>query len=139
MGDLIHKDYTKYKTVNYVAHSMGGLIIRAFINNAKYNNVGKCVFIATPHEGSRLADIANTIPFYSKIFRPIESLLSNAHFPPASLDKKIKVGLIARHKNTSLLGKLFLSNESDGRVEISSVKFKDTEEFVELSHITKMK
>jgi uncharacterized alpha/beta hydrolase family protein len=128
INNLIRKD----TIVNYVAHSMGGLIIRAYINEVKQNNVGKCLFIATPHNGSRLANIANIIPFYSKIFRPIEILLSGSKLSPSSLDKNIKVGLIAGNKNANLLGKLFLSNKSDGRVEVASVKFKDADEFIEL-------
>jgi triacylglycerol esterase/lipase EstA (alpha/beta hydrolase family) len=122
----------KDRIVNYVAHSMGGLIIRDYINDDKQNNVGKCVFIATPHKGSRLADIANRIPFYSKIFRPIEALSSGSKFSSSSLDKNIKVGLIAGNKNTNLLGKLFLSNKSDGWVEVASVKCKDADELIEV-------
>ncbi|MDA3915396.1 MAG: alpha/beta hydrolase [Deltaproteobacteria bacterium] len=122
----------KYRVVNYVGHSMGGLIIRAYINDTKQNNVEKCVFIATPHRGSRLADIANRIPFYAKIFRPIESLLSGSNLFPPTLDQNIKVGLIAGNKNTGFLGKLFLTNESDGRVEVASVEFKDADEFIVL-------
>jgi len=122
----------KHRTVKFVDHSMGGLIIRAFINDAKQHNVGKCVFIATPHEGSRLADIANRIPFYSKIFRPIEFLLSGSNLSPSSLDKNIKIGLIVGNKNINLLGRLCLSNKSDGWVEVSSAKSKDADEFIEL-------
>jgi len=89
------------------------------------HNVGKCVFIATPHEGTRLADIVNRIPFHSKIFRPIEFLLSGSNLSSLSLDKNIKIGLIVGNKNINLLGRLFLLNKSDGWVEISSEKSKD--------------
>jgi len=48
-------DQIKFKTgaekINIVAHSMGGLVTREFINLFGENNIGKVVFIAVPHNG----------------------------------------------------------------------------------------
>ncbi len=109
---------------------MGGLITRKYIKSINQDNVSKCVFIATPHNGSKLAEIANHIPFYSRIFRPIEGLLPNSI--QYNLNKDIKIGLIAGDKNKGIIGKLFLLDKSDGRVEVSSVETQDASEMVVL-------
>ncbi|PID41975.1 MAG: hypothetical protein CSB48_12610 [Proteobacteria bacterium] len=116
--------------VNYVAHSMGGLITRSFIDFIGQENVGKCVFIATPHGGSRLALMADCIPLYSTLFKPVKNLLPNLSYRSFGSDKKFRIGVIAGCRNDGLIGKLFMPEESDGRVEVSSAKASDMDDFV---------
>jgi hypothetical protein len=109
---------------------MGGLITRAYIHQYQLLNVGKCVFIATPHKGSSLANILVHAPHLSKLIKPITTLLTENNHQLCRMDKKIKIGAIAGNRNNLLVGKLFLSNESDGRVEVLSVKTDDLSDFV---------
>ncbi|MDR3302956.1 MAG: alpha/beta fold hydrolase, partial [Treponema sp.] len=67
----------KYGKVNFVGHSMGGLIIRKYIQEYKPDNIGRCVFIATPHLGSEIADAASTIPFVNELMKSLEDLKSS--------------------------------------------------------------
>lgn len=134
LAEQIKEVVEEYEVVNYVAHSMGGLISRAFIASVQQNNVGKCVFIATPHKGSKLAAIATAIPLYSNIFKPVKDLLPNLKYSSFASRKGFKIGLIAGSRNEGVIGRLFLPAESDGRVEISSVKSKDMDEFIILPY-----
>ncbi|MCL1991988.1 MAG: alpha/beta hydrolase [Spirochaetes bacterium] len=122
----------KHKTVNFVGHSMGGLIIRSYINKHQLENVGRCVFIATPHLGSKLAGISARIPFYAKIFKPINDLLPSSENKYLLENKKIEIGIIAGNKNGTVFGKMFLSKNSDGRVETASALSDDAKETVVL-------
>ena len=124
----------EYEVVNYVAHSMGGLITRAYIDSVQQNNVGKCVFIATPHKGSRLAAIAAGIPLYARIFRPVSDLLPNLQYRSFTANNSFKIAVIAGSSNDSIIGRLFLPDDSDGRVEIASVKSNDMDEFIVLPY-----
>jgi predicted alpha/beta hydrolase family esterase len=128
VNDIVNE----YNDVSYVAHSMGGLIVRDYIKYINQNNVRKCIFIATPHSGSKLARIAKFIPFYTKIFKPIQSILPDSSFSYHKLNKNVKVGLIAGNRNKGILGKLFLSEKSDGRVDVCSVKAGDANEMIVL-------
>ncbi len=130
----INEIVQEFDVVNYVAHSMGGLITRAYIDSVEKNNVGKCVFIATPHNGSRLATIAGLIPLYSRVFRPIRDLLPNLQYRSFAENKRFKIGVIAGSRNESMIGRLFLPDDSDGRVEISSVKSNDMDELIILPY-----
>lgn len=147
--------------MNFVAHSMGGLIVRAYMDFFKVDNVVNCVFIATPHGGSPLAKIASLIPFYSDIFKPIKEFKTpmNADLRhPANINannqtmvsfsgdlvnevleqapcprgKGFKLGVIAGSKNKSVLGTLFLTETSDGRVEVDAVRCSDADDFIVL-------
>lgn len=121
--------------INLVGHSTGGLVIRKFLSDSKYNHlIGKCVLIATPNKGSRLADFASNIKGYTKIYRTLKSLtsqyLANINF---TNDANIEMGVIAGNKNNLLLGKL-LKGESDGRVELNSAYFLQATDFITFSY-----
>ena len=134
LHDQIGKLVREYSSVNYVAHSMGGLIAREYINHTGQENVGKCVFIATPHRASQLAGIAGRIPFYSRIFKTVHPILPGSGYVPPGLSEGVSLGLIAGERNGHLLGRLFLPVQSDGRIEVSSVETRDASEFIVLPY-----
>jgi len=122
-------------SVNCVAHSMGGLVAREYFSRSPYRaKIRSLVLIATPHSGSELADIACRIPFYTKVFPLLKSAVARggtAHLPRMKADR---TGVIAGSKNDSLLGRLFLSDPSDGRVSVESVQVEDADEFLVLPY-----
>ena len=44
------------KKVHFVAHSLGGLIVRALLEERPYVNLGRVVLLGTPSQGSALVD-----------------------------------------------------------------------------------
>ncbi|UTW11660.1 esterase/lipase family protein [Marinobacterium rhizophilum] len=110
----------RYRRVHFVAHSLGGLITLNYIRKTRPRNIGRCVFIATPHGGSRLAQIASRIPGYARVFRPVAELLPTAAYDNCHAASGLCVGVIAGYRNSGVLGRLFLSSHSDGRVEVAS-------------------
>ena len=131
--------------VHFVAHSLGGLIVRRFIAQhwhpqsqtlalqlrtdrpAQQIKVGHCVFIATPHKGSRLADIAVKLPGYRRTFKPIDALLPSAGYQRLPQPRDFKLGLIAGAQSAGLLGRL-LQKPNDGHVEVASAQSPDADD-----------
>ena len=118
----------KHNTLIFlVGHSMGGLIIRKYLSQNIRPNIVRCVLIATPNSGTKLANLAVSILRRLSIRDVIQSLncletnnqaiLAPLNEPPPD------IGVIAGNKGNFLLGKLFLPAENDGRVEVESVKF----------------
>ncbi|MGJ0336124.1 alpha/beta hydrolase [Aliarcobacter cryaerophilus] len=122
--------YEKQDKLHYVAHSMGGLLVRSYLESCEVSKTGNCVFIATPHNGSELATIAEKIPFYSSIFKPIRSLLPGYGYKTLKAKKESRLGVIAGSRDPGVLGRLFLSGPNDGRVEVESAKSADADEFL---------
>jgi len=127
-------DIVKKNNINFIGHSMGGLIIRSYINKWKLENVNRCIFIATPHLGSKLAKISGCIPFYEDIFKPIKDLKPSVENKYLLINKNIEIGLIVGSKNSTFLGNIFLSAESDGRVEIKSALSSDAKDAIILPY-----
>ena len=122
---------TEQLKVHFVGHSMGGLIIRSYLANNSFPNLGRCVLIAPPNKGTKLADLAHKFfPPVSKVFKPLSSLKTNS----TQISKPInspcpEIGVIAGNKSNLLLG-ILLPNENDGRVEVDSTKLEGMKDFI---------
>ncbi len=90
----------KVHTLHFVAHSMGGLITRACLSRQGTHNIGKCVFISTPHHGSGLAAIAGKIPFYCSVFKLIQAIQPEADFCRFREKDQVRLGIIAGNLST---------------------------------------
>lgn len=126
----IQPELTQYRTISFVAHSIGGLVVRWVVQKHRLKNLGNSVFIGTPHGGTALADIASLLPPYALIFQPIKELRSSTRYPLFPSDRDFKLGLIAGTECEGVLGSIFLKSENDGRVEVSSVHSEDEDAFV---------
>ena len=109
-----------FKAVDFVGHSMGGLVIRACINRFGIKRARRCVFIATPHLGSPIARAVRLIPLYARVVKPINALQPSTENSHLIAHAGVEIGVIWGSRNAALLGRLFLRGESDGRVEARS-------------------
>ncbi|HNU71948.1 MAG TPA: alpha/beta hydrolase, partial [Thermodesulfobacteriota bacterium] len=117
----------------FVGHSMGGLVIRKFLEKNIVENIGRCILIATPNQGMKLSDFAEKrVKIFGKIFRPIyESATYRLNIKRPLVETEI--GVIAGNKNNLILGVL-LSKESDGRVEVKETMYDGMKEFMVLNY-----
>lgn len=133
--ERIIKDMNSEEKISLIGHSSGGLVIRKFLSETKFlQNVHRCVLIATPNQGTKLADHADRV---SKTFTRVFKTLHSLHTKNIELLKlketHIEIGAIAGNKSDLLLGKL-LKNANDGRVEVESVFYKGLKDFIILPY-----
>ncbi len=119
------------ETVHLVGYSMGGLVVRSFLARNIVSQLGRCVLIATPNRGTKLADISERVfkPL-GRVYKPIKSLTTNCleigiplNSPPP------EIGVIAGNISNLFLG-VFLGGDNDGRVEIESAKYEEMVDFI---------
>ena len=55
--DTLHTDNHHADTIHYVAHSLGGLLLRQFFHDYPQQPPGRVVTLATPHQGSQVARV----------------------------------------------------------------------------------
>lgn len=119
-----------------VGHSTGGLVIRSWWAATKFRDkIAKCVLVATPNNGSELADMAGRylkiLPHFCKTLESLQSHNVKKYPLPSQLG--VATGAIAGDKNNLLLGKL-IKGENDGRVSVESVLIEGLEDFVILHY-----
>ncbi|MDV6377781.1 alpha/beta hydrolase [Sporosarcina sp. GW1-11] len=130
--DMASKQDTK---IHLVGHSTGGLLLRNVLKETEViQSIGRCVQIATPNRGSRLAHIASKVMRSTEYFRTLKSLhasyiekLNLPDFTP------FPIGGIAGTRNHLWLGKL-LPGENDGLVELESVHYPGLSDFITLPY-----
>lgn len=125
----------RYSKIHFVGHSFGGLIIRKFLSRHFIKNIGRCVLIATPNQGSQLADITNNyFSFSLNIVKSLKSMLIQNLNISSPINESIEIGVIAGNKCNLLLGHLFLPKNNDGRVEINSTKIDNMKDYIILEY-----
>jgi uncharacterized alpha/beta hydrolase family protein len=132
----ILKDLREGEKINLIGHSTGGLIIRKLLLNTKFiDQVNNCVLIATPNNGSELADLAaRYFGFFTDAYKTLKSLrteyVKSIEFIKGD---KVRVGAIAGNRNNLLMGK-FLEDQNDGRINVNSVFHKGLNDFIILPY-----
>ena len=122
--------------INLVGHSTGGIIIRNFLATTNYQNkIDKAVLIATPNQGSQLANIAaKFLPLFVKIFKPLHSLQQdNFKNLKLKVPKSVALGAIAGNKSNLFLGNL-LQAANDGRIKVKEVTDERLDDFIVLPY-----
>jgi len=101
---LEEKCTDKSKKINFVTHSMGGIIVRYFLANNKLKNLGRVVMLAPPNKGAKLADFFSQFEIANQILGPAlkqlkttKKSLTNS-IPP----QKYELGIIAGKYDTTV-------------------------------------
>lgn len=129
-------ELTSEARINLVGHSTGGVIIRNFLATTNQQlTIDKVVLIATPNQGSQLANLAAKLStLFVKVFKPINSLQQD-NFKTLNLKvpNEIALGAIAGTKSNLVLGNL-LAGANDGRIQVKEVKDKTLDDFTVLPY-----
>ena len=68
----------QFEHIYLVGHSMGGLLLREYLQRQQPDNARYLVCVGTPHYGSKLADIAMLLPGAGWIWPPLKALKSSS-------------------------------------------------------------
>lgn len=119
--------------VHFVAHSLGGLVARHYIEKHRPDNLGRVVMAGTPNNGSAFADLmaANPLmrPVFEQTFGPVAMQLREAFWRAARKEVDYDVGVIAgsrpAHMVAAIMGGMIAPpGQHDGTVSIESTKLK---------------
>lgn len=105
--------------LHFVAHSMGGLVARAYIAKHRPARLGRVVMLGTPNSGSEVADLLSGSRLYRTFYGPAGLELTTAIRALPTVD--YPVGVIAGNRFIDpVAGLLVLPKPNDGRVSVQS-------------------
>ena len=111
--------------LNFVTHSMGGLIARYYIATHCPENLGKVVMLGPPNTGSEFADwLTETeilAPAFKAIFGPAGAQLGTK-YKHIDDDINYPLGVIAGNLSINPLAPWILDGEHDGIVPVERTK-----------------
>ena len=130
--ESISNEVSKYKTVSFVGFSMGGLVIRAYLNKYKLSNLEKVIMIGTPNNGSDVAYFFKDNMLYKKFFGPAGKQLTTNQQNCDVLFGKIyyDCGIIAGSLPLDFCYPIMRKSPSDGKVTIASTKLSNMKDHI---------
>jgi len=120
--------------LNFVTHSMGGIVVRYYLKHHDVPALGRVVMLAPPNQGSELADLFKKSALFNKFMAPagrelgtdLDSLprrLGGAHFD---------LGVIAGNTSRNPVNSLILDGPDDGTVTVESTRMPNLTDFIVL-------
>lgn len=110
--------------IHFVTHSMGGIILRQYLNKNTISTIGRVVMLAPPNKGSQIVDKLKHIPGYQWINGPAGMQLGTEEMSvPNSLGAaNFELGVIAGTRSINLFLSTMLPKPDDGKVSVNNTK-----------------
>lgn len=128
-----------FKKIHFVTHSMGGLIVRYYLQDHTLPTGSRIVMLSPPNHGSEVADYFQKSTFYKLIVGDVGQELATDSSTLSKLKPIIpEVGIIAGNKSTNPYFSKIIPGEDDGRVAVDKTKLSEMKDFliVPNTHLT---
>jgi len=118
------------KPVHFVGHSLGGLMIRAYLGSNEVENLGKVVLIGSPNSGTPVVDIHKD-KWWMKLAGETASALGteSGGFPKSLPKPTYPLGIIAGIVESSPLSDA-IPGDDDGMVPVDSTRVEGMSDFI---------
>jgi triacylglycerol lipase len=125
LGDILKNQIADPTAkIHFVAHSLGGIVLRQYLTNHEIPNLGRVVMLAPPNHGSELAERLRNNRLYRLATGPAGQQLgtSESSVPSQLGPADFELGVIAGDRSLNPLFSSWISGPDDGKVSVRSAK-----------------
>jgi hypothetical protein len=115
-----------------VTHSLGGILVRAYVKTYPPVNLGRVVMLSPPNRGSELIDIFREYWWFRKFFGPIQQQLGTdaASIPNTLGPVHFELGVITGNRSINPIGSAFIPGPNDGTVSVARAQVEGMHNFL---------
>lgn len=138
--DYLHPAVEKLQSkqpenIHFVTHSMGGILVRYYLEHYDIPALGRVVMLSPPNKGSQLSNIVLDLSWLDWLIGPAAQQLATHEqswvnqLQPVGFD----LGVIAGNYNPNWLTSWLLPGEDDGVVSMENTKVEGMQDFLVVS------
>ena len=123
--------------IDFVCHSMGGLVVRAYLAQHDDERIDRMVMLAVPNQGAEMADLIGGWPLYRWICGPGGCQLGTdpegliAELPTPEFD----FAVIAAGRGTETGYNPLIAGDDDGTVTVASTRLPGAADFMQINGV----
>jgi len=124
-------------SLNFVTHSLGGILVRALIAEKRPGNLARVVMLSPPNGGSEVVDYIKDYSLFAAIFGPASMQLST---DPESIPNRLgpadfELGIITGDRTIDPISSWIIPGRDDGKVAIERTKLDGMADFL-VKHVS---
>lgn len=121
------------RTIHFVTHSLGGILLRVYLQEQTIPELGRVVMLGPPNQGSSLADALKHVPGYGLLGPAGQALGTDAESAVRNLGPvDFELGVIAGSLGINPLGLFFIDGPNDSVVSVESTRVEGMKEHITL-------
>jgi pimeloyl-ACP methyl ester carboxylesterase len=128
----------KHETVNFVTHSMGGIVVRYLATQEHPFKIGRVVMLSPPNKGSEVVDTLGDLWLFQAINGPagLQLSTSNESLPNTLGEPDFELGIITGNQSINLILSSMIDGDNDGKVSVKSARLEGMKDFlvIEATH-----
>lgn len=122
----------KANKLHFVSHSLGGILVRAYLQNNTIDQLGRIVMLAPPNQGSEVVDLLHDYSVYGMAMGPAGQALGTS---ADSLPNQLKpiageIGVIAGNFSSDPWFSPLIPGDDDGKVSVERTRLAEMQDFL---------
>ena len=120
------------QTVHFVTHSLGGILVRQYLQLHTIGNLGRVVMLSPPNHGSEVADLLKDYTIYQIILGPAARQLGTDKDNLTGQLRPVKgeIGIITGVSSLDPWFSPVIPGDDDGKVSVESAKLEEMSDFM---------
>ena len=124
------------KEINFVTHSLGGILVRYYLQDHNIEQLKHIVMLSPPNKGTEIVDRLKELKIFQFVTGPVgQQLGTDENSIPNQLQPiQGEIGIIIGNSSSDPWFSWLIPGEDDGKVSVASSKLSEMKDFLIVEH-----